>query len=352
MGISIINARAPYLELSDNLKIMGAAATEPYVSLSGPGGDRNVPLLGASSWKLGRASQSSIVVDDELVSRVHAMIQRTDAGEYYLIDMGSRNGSFVNDKRVSTPVTLKDGDRLSIGHARIVFHNPLESANTFDGTAAMATVCSFTYCMVSVLVVDIRGFTVLSQNIDHEALCKLTGGWFGEADRIMSAAGSVSQKYIGDAVMAVWKHGAEGGERLEIVAILRALLEFARATQSLGERLNLPGGLRIGAGLNTGMANVGNTGTSQVVDYTAMGESVNAAFRLESATKDLKTDVCLGKATSDFLRFWPRATACLKETEVVLKGYATPVQACPATFAQLSAILDSPELTPQTETRR
>jgi adenylate cyclase len=332
---------------------MGPAETEPYVSLSGPEGDRKVPLLGASSWKLGRASQSTIVIDDELVSRVHAMIQRTEAGEYFLIDMGSRNGSFVNDRRVSTPVALKDGDRLAIGKARIIFHNPDEiSGSAFRTNLAMATVCSFTYCMVSVLVVDIRGFTVLSQKIDHEALCRLTGAWFGEADRIMSAAGSVSQKYIGDAVMAVWKHGAEGGERLEIVAILRALLEFARASRSLGERLNLPGGLRIGAGLNTGMANVGNTGTNTVVDYTAMGESVNAAFRLESATKDLKSDVCLGKATSDFLRFWPRATACLKETEVELKGYATPVQACPATFAQLSAILDSPELTPQTEARR
>jgi adenylate cyclase len=315
----------------------------PYVLLRGSGGDRNVLLLGANSWKLGRGSLSAIVIEDELVSRNHAMIQRTDTGEYFLIDMGSRNGSFVNEKRVSTPIALKDGDRLAIGNAQMVFHNPVESANASAGTNADAlpTVGRFTQCMVSVLVVDIRGFTVLSQNVDNAVLCQLTGTWFAEADRIMHGAGSAVQKYIGDAVMAVWMHEVEGQEHLEILGILRALSEFARITGSLGAQFDLPAGVRIGAGLNTGMATVGNTGTSQVADYTAMGECVNAAFRLESATKDLQTDICLGKTTCDFLRFWPRAAAYLKEAEVELRGYATPVQTCPATFAHLNRFLGS-----------
>ena len=65
------------------------------------------------------------------------------------------------------------------------------------------------------------------------------------------------------------------------------------------------------------------------------------AFRLESATKGLQTDFCLGKTTSDFLRFWPRAAAYLKEHEVELKGYDTPVQTCPATFELLKRFLES-----------
>jgi adenylate cyclase len=303
-----------------------------------------VPLIGGTSWKLGRGSQSGIVLEDDLISRNHAMIQRMDTGEYFLIDMGSRNGSFVNERRVSTPLALRDGDRLSVGNVRLVFYNPFESSGSFaqpedDG----ATVCHFMQCLVSVLVIDIRGFTTLSQQVDNAVLCQLTGTWFGEADRIMRSHGSAAQKYIGDAVMAVWLHRAKGQEHMEILEILRALAEFSEVTESLGPRFGVAAGLQIGAGLNTGTATVGNTGTNHVTDYTAVGECVNAAFRLESATKGLQTDLCLGKTTSDFLRFWPRAAAYLEEAEVELKGYETPVRTCPATFARLKRFLDSLE---------
>ena len=65
------------------------------------------------------------------------------------------------------------------------------------------------------------------------------------------------------------------------------------------------------------------------------------AFRLESATKSLETDFCLGKTTSDFLRFWPRADAYLQEKDVELKGYKSSVRSCPATFEGLKRFLGS-----------
>jgi len=302
-----------------------------------------VLLLGASSWKLGRGSQSTVVLDDNHVSRNHAMIQRMDSGEYYLIDMGSRNGSFVNERRVRTPVGLRDGDRLVLGDAKLTFHNPQQPEHARAQTPAegLATVSRFTQCLVSVLVVDIRGFTVLSQNIDNAVLCELTGSWFGEADRIMRDAGSAIQKYIGDAVMAIWMHSAVGDEPREILGILRALTEFEQATAGLATRFGLERSLEVGAGLNTGMATVGNAGTGGVPDYTAIGECVNIAFRLESATREAHTDVYLGKGTVDFLRVWPEATASLREARVELKGYKAPVQACPASFSRLRQLLNS-----------
>ncbi len=224
----------------------------------------------------------------------------------------------------------------------MVFHSPQEAtATALPQVDNRATVCHFMQCLVSVLVIDIRGFTVLSQQVEDAELCQLTGTWFGEADRIMRGHGSAAQKYIGDAVMAVWLHRAKGQEHLEILEILRALSEFAEISASLGVRFNLPNSLRIGAGLNTGMATIGNTGTHRVSDYTATGECVNAAFRLETATKGLQADLCLGKTTSDYLRFWPRAAAYLKQEEVRLKGYDAPVQTCPATFDHLKSFLAS-----------
>jgi adenylate cyclase len=331
------------MELSDNLRSMDSSFESPYLVISGLDTTRNVPLLGANSWRMGRDSDSAIILRDELVSRNHAMIQRMDSGEYFLIDMGSRNGSFVNERRVSTPVALKDGDRLKVGHAEMLFRNPLATAPTVVQTKEDidATVCHLKLCVVSILVIDIRGFTVLSQNIDNELLCELMGAWFGAADRIMRGHGSVAEKFIGDAVMAVWVHQAKGQEHMEILEILRAVGEFADTTQTLSARFGLSPGLRIGAGLNTGPATIGNTGTNQVTDYTAMGECVNAAFRLETATKSLDTDCCLGKTTSDLLRFWPHADAFLQEKNVELKGYKSLVRTCPATFASLKGFVDS-----------
>src|ERR1022692_3872187 len=145
----------------------------PYLVVCGSAGDRSVFLLDGSSWKLGRGRQCAILIDDDLVSRNHAIIQRMDSGEYF-IDMGSRNGSFVNERRVSTPVALRDGDRLALGAAQMVFHNPFESAHaaTLGQADALPTVSRFTECLVSVLVVDIRGFTGLSQRMDNSLLCR------------------------------------------------------------------------------------------------------------------------------------------------------------------------------------
>jgi len=73
----------------------------------------------------------------------------------------------------------------------------------------------------------------------------------------------------------------------------------------LRERFELPNEVRIGAGLNTGTAAVGNPGSAQVMDFTALGDTVNAAFRLETASKELKTDVVLGQPTFDYIKALP-----------------------------------------------
>src|SRR5260370_5458122 len=225
------------------------ATTTAYLSISRSDNVINVPLLGENSWKLGRSSQCAIVLEDDLVSRNHAMIQRMDSKEYILIDMGSRNGSFVNERRLSTPMPLRDGDRVTLGNGHMVFYNPQET----DQCAALeleddrATVCQFMQCLVSVLVIDIREFTVLSQQLEDAVLCQLTGTWFAEADRIMRSHGSAAEKYIGDAVMAVLLHRAEGREHLEILEILKAGHKFSGGTPRPGVPFWLPENLRTAA---------------------------------------------------------------------------------------------------------
>ena len=60
------------------------------------------PLRQAVTWKIGRGHGNNIVLDDHAASRRHAIIQRTEMGEYYLMDVGSQNGTFLGCRRVAT----------------------------------------------------------------------------------------------------------------------------------------------------------------------------------------------------------------------------------------------------------
>ena len=67
------------------------------------------------------------MLDSRSVSRLHALIQRRDGGDLALVDLGSRNGSFVNGTRVSFPVALDDEDKLLFGDQSLIFRNPARS---------------------------------------------------------------------------------------------------------------------------------------------------------------------------------------------------------------------------------
>jgi diguanylate cyclase (GGDEF)-like protein/PAS domain S-box-containing protein len=82
-----------------------------------------IPLNNGRSWSLGRSVESTVVLSDRWVSRDHAEIQLMDNSEYYLVDLGSGNGSFVNGQRVTMPVHLNDGDLLTIGRTEIEFQS-------------------------------------------------------------------------------------------------------------------------------------------------------------------------------------------------------------------------------------
>jgi len=310
------------------------------------GDGREIQLNNGNVWKIGRTEQNTVMLPDDMVSRNHAIIQQMEGGEFFLIDMGSRNGSFVNGRRVSAPVALRDGDRLSFGEARLSFHNPAQAAAaraaagvSTEAAARGETVALFKRDNVSVLVVDIRGFTVLAQKIDAELLSRLVSTWFADADRIIHHHGGMAPKHIGDAVMAIWAHGALGTEAVDILRILRAVAEIARMTGRLHETLNLAEPVRIGAGLNTGVATLGNTGGGSASDFTAIGDSVNVAFRLESASKELGTDLVLGTTTFDYLHLWPPAVTHFRTSEANLKGYDAPVKTWHISFAALSEFL-------------
>jgi adenylate cyclase len=313
-----------------------------HLIITNPQGEKRVDLAEGYMWKVGRSDDSDVLIPSDIVSRNHAMLQRSDDGTFYLIDMGSRNGSFVNGTRVSVPAALNDGDEISLGDTVIKFHRTRPASGrpvTARKGAGATTVAHFASSRTTVLVVDVRNFTVLTQQIDQGLLCQVIGTWFREAGPLLNAQGSWAQKYIGDAIMSVWVH-KHGNRTWEILHILRALMELVRMTATLQARFGLTHAIHIGAGINTGLATIGNAaGSGSLTDYTALGDTVNAAFRLESATKSADADVLLGEETFEWLSEISQASRCFSPRTVALKGYERPVAAWGAKFADLEKLV-------------
>jgi len=313
---------------------MGSA----YLVITNPNGEKKVTLGEGYMWKVGRHEENDVVIPSDIVSRQHAMLQRSEDGTYYLIDMGSRNGSFVNGSRVSVPVGLQDGDQISLGDSLLSFHceaTALKPPTEPRKLSGNTTVAYFACNKTTVLVVDVRNFTVLTQHIDQNLLCQVIGTWFREGGPILNAQGSWAQKYIGDAIMSVWVHKHNEQQR-EMPKIIRALVELERMTATLAARFALPQPFRIGAGINTGLATIGNAaGSGSLTDYTALGDTVNTAFRLESATKEAGVDVLLGEESFDSLSQFSKPAPYFARKSVHLKGYEQPVAAWGASFAEV-----------------
>jgi adenylate cyclase len=316
----------------------------PYLILRTASGNRYLPLVGSYCWTIGRSDDNNFVIPDRWISRNHAMLQCTETGDFYLIDLGSRNGTFVNGRRVNIPVTLRNVDRLTFGQTELEFHCPPRDRLkqvTGESERDDETLTSTLHVrrLMSVLVVDIRNFTVLTRQLDEKVLSSMIGNWFRQAGNIIRESGSWVDKYIGDAIMAIWFHGETDITKQEVVQIFQAVSDLRKMTTDLSNHYPLPFPLRIGAGINTGYAMVGNTGSGDRPDYTAIGDTVNAAFRLESCTKEIGVDIALGKTTYDYLSGFGKAQHRFQAATVNLKGYEIPIETYVSTFEELDNFL-------------
>ncbi len=152
---------------------------------------------------------------------------------------------------------------------------------------------------ITVLFSDIRGFTSLSEKLSPTELVGVLNRYFTKMTAEVLKHGGVLDKYIGDAVMAFWGAPLPDSEQanhayLAAEGMITALREF-------NEELVKESGLTIdiGIGLYTGKAVVGNVGSEQRFDYTAMGDTVNVASRLEGLNKEHKTHLIIGETTRE-----------------------------------------------------
>jgi adenylate cyclase len=295
---------------------------------------RRFPLVDGQSWAIGRGDGCPVLLDSRSVSRLHALVQRREGGDFQLVDLGSRNGSFRNSRRVSLPVPLRDRDRLLFGDQELVFSNKDQSSGERDSVADSRnapTIALHTNQPATILVVDIRDFTPMARSVSESTLSQTIGTWFLRSGGIAQRLGSWAQKYIGDAVMAVWVHDDAERVRDQVLAVLRAAAEIDAASAEISRALALERPIRIGAGVNTGSAILGGA------DYTALGDAVNAAFRLEAATKTMGVGLLIGDPAFRELKL--KDSSAFERREVQLKGYDTVSTAWSISFEDLRQFL-------------
>lgn len=311
--------------------------SEAYLEITGPQG-RRFSLNCGATYRIGRGEGNSIMLGDNQVSRNHAMVQCAETGEFYLTDLGSRNGTFVNQVRVTAPVLLQPGDTITIGAHEFRFEGPRRSAAPQNGSRG-ETVVSFSQNVITVLVVDIRDFTGLSRRLDEQQLGHVISAFTRDSGAILAECGAWGQKYIGDAVMALWVHQNDPPELGPLYEAVRALERLFGVTAALQARFGLDRPVRIGAGLNTGLACLGNMGSGAAADYTALSDAVNMAFRLESATKEIRCDIALGSRTYEMLSGQVQEGMFTGYT-LALKGYQEPKPVFAAFESAIPAILN------------
>src|SRR5215218_9736931 len=150
--------------------------------------------------------------------------------------------------------------------------------------------------LVTVLFCDVSGFTALGERLDPESLQQLMSRWFDETGRIIKRHGGTVEKYMGDAVMAVF--GVPVVHEDDAVRAARAALEMRETLSDLNDELVRRWGVRleIHTGLNTGEVVVGSAPGG---DLSTVGDVVNVAQRLEASAPP--GDVLVGKETADLL---------------------------------------------------
>ncbi|MDQ7249408.1 CHASE2 domain-containing protein [Dongia sedimenti] len=181
---------------------------------------------------------------------------------------------------------------------------------------------------ITVMFSDIRGFTKLSEGLDPQELTHVINAFLTPMTKLIQQHNGTIDKYIGDCIMAFWNAPLDVPHHAR--EAVRTAVEMRRTLKRLNEQFAVeatvagraPVKLRAGVGLNTGIGCVGNMGSEERLAYSALGDTVNIASRLESLSPAYFVDLVLGEETAaDAADF-----ALLELDQVKVKGKAVPIR--------------------------
>lgn len=150
---------------------------------------------------------------------------------------------------------------------------------------------------LTILFSDVRGFTTISEGMDAQTLSEFINAFLTPFTRIVYKTHGTIDKYMGDCIMAFWgapipdeEHARDG-----LISAFEMLAEIENLNKQFIKKGWPP--IKVGIGINTGRVSVGNMGSEIRLAYTAMGDAVNLASRLEGITKEYGVDIIIGHET-------------------------------------------------------
>jgi adenylate cyclase len=291
-------------------------------SVYSPGGESFEKEI-INTATLGRTSENTIALPGTHVSRQHAIVRCYNGFQYQIMDLGSRNGTFVNDHRVVMPVVLEPGSRVRIANFQLIFDQTPDDDPTdhTDATlAAMSMEGNQSVMSVAILVCDIRGFSSMAEKMGERELAQIVGNWFRDTGNAVQSSGGIIDKYIGDAVLAYWPAKGEDGVECAIC------LDVALTILELAAKRTWPGAetpFRVGIAVHFGRVTSGNIGQIAMRDATIIGDTVNTAFRLEGVMKELNQNLIMSQ---DFVTVLPPGREFVDFGDFQLKGKSQQVR--------------------------
>ena len=285
--------------------------------------------------RIGRAEGNQVRLQDPNVSRSHAVIRRS-GGHYVISDLGSANGTYLNDEPVVQPRPLAAGDRIRVATWELVFgqakadmlaDQPAEASFTqflkFSGTdtGELNRYVQGDLRVVTVLFLDIHGYTALSETMTPDQVTLVMNQCFERLTNIAAYHGGHVDKYVGDAMMVLF--GAPVAHEDDAERAVRAALGMQDELRQFSARLEQRTGkqLAMRVGVNTGEVLAGRVGAGQFGQFTVMGDAVNLASRLEHAAR--VGHVLVGEATYRLTR---HAFHYAPLAPMEIKGKRVPVQ--------------------------
>ncbi len=241
---------------------------------------------------VGRTEGATVRLADTSISRQHASIRRENGG-FWLVDLGSANGSYVNNVALTGPRILRDGDRVQFGTAVLTFREATSSqteetyGQDHKTTISLAAPAPVRDVPATLLVADLCGFTAMSQRITPGEVADLLREWYADCTAILGRHGASIDKFIGDCVFAYWL-STDADTRASAILAARALRDAEEHPQSparVALAANHALALDCRIGLHVGPVAIGAMGKGL---NTALGDAVNTAFRIEAMTRDLR----------------------------------------------------------------
>jgi adenylate cyclase len=247
---------------------------------------RQLPFRG--NCRIGRGTDNHIIIDTPKASRQHAVIHVQDEIEFWLIDLGSVNGTYRNERRLLQPTRLNHGDRIAVAGAHFTFHQPglgAQPTTTLHGraktTGGSATVAEFKEHEAWLLIADIEGFTQLSHECPPEELAMRVGRWCKECRRLVARRGGRISKYLGDGFLACWETSeSSAGQVAQILSELRELRDS--------------GAIRFRVAVHYGPVTFG--GSTEFGEESMTSPELNFIFRLEDLASRLGVPFCASES--------------------------------------------------------